>query len=372
MYPEESAANRGGTRDPIVLCRELPARRWTGDTERISPGPTMGSVISVTHDLVEWLLDSDPALRWQVQKDLLQHPRSDWEATRAQIATEGFGARLLALQDEDGQWAGGAYFPGDFDWHGPEAQPGAGQPWTATTWTLNTLREWGMDPAPLDGSAELLERNSRWEYDDLPYWGGEVDCCINAFTLANGAWLGVDVSGLLAWFPDHQMDDGGWDCEWVEGSVRSSYHSTLNSLKGLLEYEALTGQSTREIRRPAEEFLLERELFRRKSTGEPVADWVFEFAYPFRWRYSVLNAAEYFRKASAVDGLATDEAPDQRMESAIGKIEEKRQADGTWLQDHRFPGRVWFEVDVRPGEPSKWLTLYASRVLRWWDSPNDG
>jgi hypothetical protein len=146
----------------------------------------------------------------------------------------------------------------------------------------------------------------------------------------------------------------------------------LNSLKGLLEYEALTGQSTRKIRRPAEEFLLERELFRRKSTGEPVADWVFEFAYPFRWRYSVLNAAEYFRKASAVDGPASDAVPDQRMESAIGKIREKRQADGTWLQDHRFPGRVWFEVDVRPGEPSKWLTLYASRVLEWWDSPNDG
>ena len=143
-----------------------------------------------------------------------------WEATRARIAREGFGARLLALQDPDGQWAGGAYFPGDFDFHGPETADGAGQPWTATTWTLNTLRDWGLDAAALGDTADLLAANSRWEYDDLPYWGGEVDCCINAYTLANGAWLGADVAGLAQWFLDHRLADGGWNCEWVEGSTR--------------------------------------------------------------------------------------------------------------------------------------------------------
>lgn len=161
-------------------------------------------------DLIDWLLDADPALRWQVERDLLRLPEHVWEATRARVAAEGFGARLLALQDPDGQWAGGAYFPGDFRPDGPEAADDAGQPWTATTWSLNALREWGLDPSVLAGTAERLAANSRWEYDDLPYWGGEVDCCINAYTLANGVWLGVDVEDLAAWFVEHRMDDGGW------------------------------------------------------------------------------------------------------------------------------------------------------------------
>jgi hypothetical protein len=324
----------------------------------------------LTGPLVEWLRDSDPALRWQVERDLLREPPEVWETTRARIATEGFGARLLSLQDSDGQWAGGAFFPADFDWDGPEAADGAGQPWTATTWTLNSLREWGLDSAVLRErrTAELLAENSRWEYDDLPYWGGEVDCCINAWTVANGLWLGVDMTSLVDWFLEHRLPDGGWNCEWVEGSTRSSFHSTLNSLKGLLAYDAATGgtDATRAARRSGEQYLLERGLLRRLSTGEPVAPWVDHFAYPFRWFYSVLNAAEYFRQASLLDG----EPPDPRMADAIALIRAARQPDGTWLQARRHPGRVWFEVDVPAGEPSTWATLYGTRVLAWWDSLN--
>jgi hypothetical protein len=322
----------------------------------------------VTDALTAWLLDSDPALRWQVERDIGRKPAEVWEATRARIATEGFGARLLALQDPDGQWAGGAYFPADFDFHGPEAADAAGQPWTATTWTLDSLREWGLDPAVLRErrTAELLAENSRWEYDDLPYWGGEVDCCINAWTVANGLWLGADVTGIVDWFVEHRLPDGGWNCEWVEGSIRSSFHSTLNSLKGLLAHDLATGgtDATRAARRAGEEYLLQRALFRRLSTGEPVAPWVDRFSYPFRWFYNVLNAAEYFRRTALLDGAP----PDPRMAEAIELIRAARQPDGTWLQARRHPGRVWFEVDVPAGEPSKWLTLFGTRVLDWWDS----
>jgi hypothetical protein len=316
--------------------------------------------------LTDWLLDSDPALRWQVERDVAGEPPQLWEATRSRIATEGFGARLLALQDHDGQWAGGAFFPGDFDFRGPEAAEGAGQPWTATTWTLNTLRDWGLDPGALAGTAELLDANSRWEYDNLPYWGGEVDCCINSYTVANGVWLGADVSGLVDWFVDHQLADGGWNCEWVEGSTRSSFHSTLNSLKGLLAYDTATGgtDATRTARRVGEEYLLQRGLYRRLSTGEPVAPWALRFAYPFRWTYNVLNAANYFRERSVLDGTP----PDRRMADAVEQIRAARQPDGTWIQARRHPGRVWFEIDVPEGEPSKWLTLYGTRVLEWWDT----
>lgn len=311
-------------------------------------------------------MDSDPALVWQVERDLLGAPEEVWRSARNRVATEGFGARLLSLQDSDGQWAGGAYFPGDFDFGTPNPADDGGQPYLATTWSLNALREWGADASALDGTAELLDANCRWEYDDLPYWGGEVDCCINGFTLANGAWLGVDVSPLVAWFADHQMADGGWNCEWENGSVRSSFDSTLNSLKGLLAYELATGESTRVIRKPAEEYLLERELFKRKTTGEVMDPVVLRFAYPFRWYYTVLNAADYFREASSADGAV----PDQRMTEAMQHIRNQRQVDGTWIQARRHPGRVWFEVDVPGGEPSKWLTLSATRVLEWWDKSN--
>lgn len=319
----------------------------------------------VTEPPIPWLLDSDPTLRWQVERDLVGEPADVWEATRARIATEGFGARLLDLQDADGQWAGGAFFPADFDFEVSDVTQ-AGQPWTATTWTLNSLREWGLDAGALRErrTAELLAENSRWEYNDLPFWSGEVDCCINAWTVANGLWLGADITGIIDWFLEHQLPDGGWNCEWVEGSRRSSFHSTLNSLKGLLAYDAATGgtDTTRGARRAGQEYLLQRRLFRRLSTGEPVAPWVDQFAYPFRWTYNVLNAAEYFRQASLFDGVA----PDPRMRDAIELIRSARQPDGTWLQAGRHPGRVWFEVDAPAGEPSKWLTLFATRVLAWW------
>jgi hypothetical protein len=321
--------------------------------------------MTIDQGLLDWMLDSDPALRWQVERDLAGAPPEVWERTRASVATEGFGAQLLALQDADGQWAGGAYFPGDFDFAGPEAAEDAGQPWTATTWSLNSLREWGLDAAVLAGTAEKLEANSRWEYDDLPYWGGEVDCCINGYTLANGAWLGADVSGLARWFVDHQQPEGGWNCEWVNGSTRSSFHSTINSLKGILHYEEATGGSdeVRAARHAGEEYLLQRGLMRTLTTGEEPGYWVARFVYPFRWFYSVLNAADYFRAASLHDGTA----PDPRMAEAIETVRAARRADGTWEQERRHPGRVWFEVDVAPGESSPWLTFYATRVLDWWD-----
>jgi hypothetical protein len=161
------------------------------------------------------------------------------------------------------------------------------------------------------------------------------------------------------------MPDGGWNCEWEDGSTRSSFASTLNALKGILYYEGAVGGSDalREARRGAEEYLLERRLLYRLSSGDLVGEWATQFAYPFRWSYSALNAIEYFRAAALRDGTP----PDPRLSDAIDVIRSARRDDGTWLQERRHPGRVWFEVDVALGEPSPWLTFYGTRVLAWWD-----
>jgi hypothetical protein len=307
-------------------------------------------------DVTAWLLDSDPSLRWQVERDLVRAPESVWGATRARVATEGSGAALLARQDPDGQWAGGAYFPAD------ASRDEEGQPWTATTWTLTTLREGGMDAAALAGTAEKLTQNARWEYDDLPYWGGEVDVCINAMTLANGAWLGADVSGLAAWFPAHQLEDGGWNCEWIDGATHSSFHSTINALCGILAYEQLTGTAAPELlgaRRRAEEYLLKRRLRYRLSDGEPVGPWASSLFYPPRWLYTALKAVDYFTCAARHDEFPLD----PRLDEAMELVRSRRQPDGTWLQENVMTGRVWFPPDVPVGEPSKWVTFLALRAL---------
>lgn len=313
---------------------------------------------------LEWLLDSDPAIRWQVQRDLAGSPEDVWQATRARVATEGFGAALLAKQDDDGQWAGGAHFPAGFFESAEREDPG--QPWVATSWSLKDLREWGVDAAALAGTAEKLATNCHWEYDDMPFWDGEVDVCINAFTLSAGAWLGADVSRLVGWFPEHRLADGGWNCEAEEGdSVRSSFDSTLNAVRGILAYEQITGDlSMREARHCGEEYLLTRHLMRRVSTGEIVGDFVSDFVYPDRHQYSALAALDHFRDVS----LFEQTPPDGRLADAVNLVRSKRQPDGSWLQTTPLPGRTWFDVDVPEGEASRWLTLFGTRVLEWWDA----
>lgn len=234
-------------------------------------------MISFPQSTIQWLLDSDPAIKWQVERDLLDLPDDKWLKTRRRVHLEGFGSKLLSLQDPNGQWDGGAFFPRNFDF---ENEP---QPWTTTTWSLNSLREWGIEASLLNDTARLLDESCRWEYNDLPYWEGEVDCCINSYTIANGAWLSADVEKLVEWFASHQNEDGGWNCEWINGATHSSFHSTLNSLKGLLEYEILSGKTTRELRKHGEEYLLQRNLFRKKRSGEIVGEWALRFNYPFRW-----------------------------------------------------------------------------------------
>ena len=272
--------------------------------------------------VLDWLLDSDPAIRWQVLRDLVHAPAEVVAAERARVATEGWGARLLALQGEDGQWAGGACFPARSFNRRDENQ---GQPWTSTLPTLQLLHDFGVDPRAdrVRRAVALVRDHCRWEHAGQPFFSGEVEPCINGRTVTLGTYFDQDVDGVVARLLGEQLEDGGWNCEAENGSVRSSFATTINVLEGLLAHERATGGSAESIaaRRRGEEYLLERKLFRRKSTGEVVNPAWLQFSFPTRWHYDVLRALEYFRSVG--------DAPDPRMDEAIDLLRSKQQPDGT-------------------------------------------
>ena len=306
----------------------------------------------------DWLLGGDPAIRWQVLRDLTDGTADEMAAERARVEHEGWGARLLSHEDPDGLWAGGACFPASYAGGEP------GQPWTSTMHTLQTLQIFGLDPVSESArrAIGLIAENGRWEHAGQRYFDGEVEPCINGRTIEAGAYFGVDTSAIVERVLTERLGDGGWNCEAENGSVRSSFDTTLTVLDGLLKFERATGgpAEVRAARRSGEEYLLERGLFRRKSTGEVVQPTYLEFAFPYYWHYDVLRALDYFRRSGA--------APDPRMAEAVEILRSRRQPEGWWLLDRVHPGRVHFDVEGPAGTPSRWNTLRALRVLRWWDA----
>jgi len=303
-------------------------------------------------DTIDWLLQGDPAIRWQVLRDLQGADPDEVAAERARVAREGWGAQLLAERGDDGQWAGGAHFP--------KAEPALpGQPWTSTSHVLTELRLLGVDPADAAMRSVIADvaRVTRWEYDDLPFFDGEVEPCINAALVANAVYYGVDVAPVVERLLGERMEDGGWNCEQERGSVRSSFDTTIAVVEALAAFERISDDlRVPEARRSGEAYLLERSLLRRRSTGELISEGYRDFAFPPRWHYDALRALEHFRVVGA--------APDERMAEAIALVRAKRRDDGTWPLDARHGGDARIDYG-EVGEPNRWITLRALRVLRW-------
>ncbi|HEY7976516.1 MAG TPA: hypothetical protein VID72_14300, partial [Ktedonobacterales bacterium] len=249
--------------------------------------------------ILDWLLDSDPAIRWQVMSDLTDAPADEVAAERARVAHEGWGAQLLAAQGADGQWSGGAYVP----------------EWTSTTPTLQLLRQFGVDPTTdaVRRAIARVQAHSRWEHDNEPYFEGEVEPCINGQAVAIGAYFGVDVRGIVNRLLTEQMEDDGWNCEQENGSTRGSFDTTINVLEGLLAFERATGGDAEvaAARIRGQEYLLKRGLLRRLSTGEVItpntSDWL-QLSFPNGWHYDILRGLDYLREAGV--------APDERVTEA--------------------------------------------------------
>lgn len=297
-------------------------------------------------DVIGWLLDADPAIRWQVQRDLTDAPADEVAAERARVAREGWGAQLLAAQDPDGRWSGGTFFP----------------EWVSTEATLRLLYAFGLDPAGDEARRAVapVHEAARWDYDpSMRFFDGEVEPCINGRTVAIGSYFGQDVRGIVDRLLTEQMADGGWNCEQENGSTRGSFDTTINVLEGLLEYERSTGPDgdVAAARVRGEEYLLERRLLHRLSDGQiPQQRWL-EVGFPNGWYYDVARVLDYLRAARP--------GPDERMTEALDRLESKRATDGRWPLEHAYHPRLLVDLGEKEGQPSRWITLRALRVLRW-------
>jgi len=312
--------------------------------------------------VVNWLLDSDPSIRWQVLNDLTDVPANEVAVERARVATEGWGAQLLSLQGDDGKWGGAAWNHG----------------WNSTMHVLMLLRDLGLDPTSDQArqAVSLVRNQVTWqgcgpqECDSNAFFEGELEPCINGQVAAVGAYFGQDVRGIIDRLLGEQLADGGWNCEAPNGSKRSSFNTTICVLEALLEHERSEGEmpEVAEASLRGQEYLLDRYLFRRRSTGEVIERdrksgtvWT-RFAFPTWWHYDVLRGLEHLRRAGVT--------PDERVDEAIHLVVSKRDKDGRWRLETRYPGRMPIEIGEDEGDPSRWITLCAYRVLEWYAARN--
>ncbi|MDP2772471.1 MAG: hypothetical protein Q8O61_02855 [Nocardioides sp.] len=300
-------------------------------------------------DVVAWLRDADPALRWQVLQDLDDAPPQEVATERARILEEGWVADLLARQDPDGRWAGALYSP----------------KWTSATYTLLLLQRLGLPtghPQALSGCQVL--------WDGAHFYDGgltlaksirEPETCITAMLVGLAESFGYDdprVEPAVAWLLGQQLADGGWNCETVRsGSQHGSFHTTISTLEALQSRRS-PGPAEAAALTAGREFLLEHGMFRSHRTGEVVDPAYRRFPFPPQWHYDLLRGLEHFRDAGA--------PYDARLAEAVQLVRDARGTDGRWKRARPYPGRYWFTLE--PAGPSRWTTLRALRVLRWADS----
>ena len=315
---------------------------------------------------IAWLLEGDRAIRWQVLRDLCGAPDAEVERERARVAREGWGARLLAAQDPDGRWAGGG-------------KPDAGlytPKWISTTYTLLLLRDFGLHPTHEQARracALLLERGLQRDggvsYGTWAQWTRRGETCITGMVLSLLSYFRVEderLDTIARHLLEQQMGDGGWNCQRPEGATHGSVHTTISALEGLRHYELHRSRGVRAVRtgqRRGREFLLVHRLFRSHRTGAVIKPEFTRFSFPPRWHYDVLRALDHFQAVGA--------ARDPRLAEAIEIVRQKRGPDGRWPLQHAYPGKQWFELEA-VGGPSRWNTLRALRVLRWWMAAGDG
>src|SRR5579862_8545622 len=311
--------------------------------------PTKSKLEGLLMTVIDWLINSDPSIRWQVMRDHMDQPEADVARERSRVALEGWGARLLDLQAPDGYWGGAAFVP---------------RAWIDTKDTLQLLRDLGADPASERVRAAIgkVRDHCNWGpgFANSPFFAGETEACINGRVLAAGVYFGAyspvgfaagagaEASSsqrdrLVKQFLDEQLEDGGWNC-YAPPSKRSSFNSTICVLEGLLEYERSVGDAPEvtAARLRGQEYLLERRLFRSLRTGEIINPAWTQISFPTRWHYDILWGLDYLRRTGAT--------PDRRIAEAVDLVAKKKARDGRWPLENPHVGPTHFEMEGGEGE----------------------
>lgn len=306
--------------------------------------------------VMEWLMEGDAAIRWQALRDLTGAARPAIEGERHKIAREGWGASLLTLQDPEGTWADGLYTP----------------KWTSTTYTLLLLRDFGLPPDNRQArkACKLLldgghQPDGGINYGTWAKWTRRSETCVTGMGLSILSYFEFDddrLDGIAEHLLEQQMPDGGWNCRRPDGATHASVHTTISVLEGLRHYELFRDHKSREVRaaqRHGREFLLAHRLFRSHKTGTIIKPAFVKLSFPPRWHYDILRALDYFQAVNA--------PRDNRMTEAVEIVQSAQDKDGRWPLQHSYRGKTFFELE-RLGAPSRWNTLRALRVLKWWDN----
>ncbi len=300
---------------------------------------------------MDWLLAGDPAIRWQVLRDLAAASPAAVERERQRVAQQGWGARLLALQDPDGTWAKGLYSP----------------KWKSTTYSMLTLRDLGLATGNRQAqrACGLLLDRGLCRDGGIGYGWKISETCVTGIVLsilAHFRYRDPRLDAVADYLIREQLPDGGWNCQRHAGATHASVHTTILVLEGLRLHQQHRGDGPRDIdgaMARGREFLLAHRLFRSHRTGEVIKPVFLKLAYPPRWHYDILRALDHFQAVRA--------PRDERLGEAVAILAGKRRADGRWNLEHRFRAPTFFEME-RVGAPSRWNTLRALRVLRWWES----
>ncbi len=303
--------------------------------------------------VLAWLLKGDPAIRWQVFRDLLGRPAKEWRTEQARVASEGWGARVLRHQDRDGRWTPRLY----------------GRKWVSTTYSMVVLRQLGLPPDDPRAaiSCRLFLEEGLWRDGGIRVETGKErsETCVTGMVLGLLAWFKITDprrEQLVGYLLDQQLDDGGWNCERDRGATHGSFHTTINVLEGLRDYVEVRGPRAAAVQRAetrGREFFLRHHLYRSHRTGRIVDSRFTRFSFPPRWRHDVLRTLDYFQASAAPF--------DTRLEDPLGVLQSKRAKDGRWMLQNRHPGATFFEMET-VGKPSRWNTLRALRVLKWYQN----
>ena len=300
---------------------------------------------------IHWLMKGDPAIRWQTMRDLLKAQQSLYEKERFQIMIQGWGKKLLKLQDADGKWGGGIYNP----------------KWSSTTYTMMLLRQLGLPPEnnQAQKACKILLNKGYFRDHGINYFPtmNQSETCVTGMILSILSYFRYTderVDRLAEYLLTQQMNDGGWNCQRYKGAHHSSLHSTISVLEGLRYYCLFYPKKKIIVKRSvdqAHEFILEHKLFKSDKTGKIIDPKMTRLSFPPQWRYDILRCLDYFQAIRAI--------PDQRMADAIERIWSKKRPDGTWPLQQRHPGKYFFDME-KIGHPTRWNTLRVLRVLNWW------